>query len=163
MRRFIAVRCVPPIWPDILRPLMTREGSVPGPIEPGLRRIFLLPCEALEPPKFQRFTVPCAADDFALYRSLRAVNPSPYMFFLDTGQARVLGSSPEMLVRVRDGVVTTCPIAGTRRRGHSESEDAAMEAELPKPEPMGSCDSTRIAKKLEQEAVTRERFRRLLS
>ena len=57
----------------------------------------------------------CSASE--IYRMLRLTNPSPYMFFLDTGQARILGSSPEMLVSVRDRVVTTCPIAGTRRRG----------------------------------------------
>ncbi len=65
-----------------------------------------------------------------VYRMLRLTNPSPYMFLFDTGQARVLGSSPEMLVRVRDGVVTTCPIAGTRRRGYDPEEDAALEREL---------------------------------
>jgi anthranilate synthase component I len=65
-----------------------------------------------------------------VYRMLRLTNPSPYMFLLDTGTARVLGASPEMLVRVRDGTVTTCPIAGTRRRGRDAAEDAALEAEL---------------------------------
>ena len=66
----------------------------------------------------------------AVYRMLRLTNPSPYMFLVDTGQARVLGSSPELLVRVRDGVVSTCPIAGTRRRGAGAAEDAALAAEL---------------------------------
>ncbi len=65
-----------------------------------------------------------------IYRMLRLTNPSPYMFFLDTGQARVFGSSPEMLVRLREGVVTTCPIAGTRPRGADPDEDARFEAEL---------------------------------
>ena len=64
------------------------------------------------------------------YRMLRLTNPSPYMFFLDTGQARIFGSSPEMLVRVRDGVVSTCPIAGTRPRGDDGAADARMAAEL---------------------------------
>ncbi len=70
----------------------------------------------------------CSAD--AVYRMLRLTNPSPYLFLLDTGQARVLGSSPEMLVRVRDGVVSTCPIAGTRPRGRDPASDRALEAEL---------------------------------
>jgi anthranilate synthase component 1 len=65
-----------------------------------------------------------------IYRMLRLTNPSPYMFLLDTGQARILGASPEMLVRVRDRVVATCPIAGTRRRGQSPEEDLQLEAEL---------------------------------
>ncbi|MCP4657883.1 MAG: anthranilate synthase component I [bacterium] len=65
-----------------------------------------------------------------IYRMLRLTNPSPYMFLFDTGQARILGSSPEMLVRVRNGLVTNCPIAGTRRRGRSAAEDQALEREL---------------------------------
>ncbi len=65
-----------------------------------------------------------------VYRMLRLTNPSPYMFLFDTGQARVLGSSPEMLVRLRGDVVATCPIAGTRRRGTDPAEDAALAAEL---------------------------------
>lgn len=65
-----------------------------------------------------------------IYRMLRLTNPSPYMFLFDTGGVRVLGSSPEMLVRVRDGLVTTCPIAGTRRRGLTTAEDAELEMEL---------------------------------
>jgi anthranilate synthase component 1 len=65
-----------------------------------------------------------------IYRMLRLTNPSPYMFLIDTGQARVLGASPEMLVRVREGTVTTCPIAGTRPRGADPEDDARLEAEL---------------------------------
>ena len=70
----------------------------------------------------------CTAAD--IYRMLRITNPSPYMFLLDTGQARILGASPETLVRIRDRVVMTCPIAGTRRRGDSSEEDLQLEAEL---------------------------------
>jgi anthranilate synthase component 1 len=65
-----------------------------------------------------------------IYRMLRLKNPSPYMFLLDTGQARILGASPETLVRVRDRTVTTCPIAGTRPRGAGPAEDDRLEAEL---------------------------------
>ena len=65
-----------------------------------------------------------------IYRMLRLTNPSPYMFLFDTGQARILGASPEMLVRVRDRVVATCPIAGTRRRGQDPEEDRRLEEEL---------------------------------
>ncbi|MCU0303008.1 MAG: anthranilate synthase component I family protein [Thermoanaerobaculales bacterium] len=65
-----------------------------------------------------------------IYRMLRVTNPSPYMFLLDTGSARVLGSSPEMLVRVEGRRVSTCPIAGTRRRGVDREDDRELEAEL---------------------------------
>ena len=65
-----------------------------------------------------------------IYRMLRVTNPSPYMFLFDTGNARILGSSPEMLVRVQGRVVSTCPIAGTRRRGADRDEDLSLEAEL---------------------------------
>lgn len=70
----------------------------------------------------------CTASE--VYRMLRLTNPSPYMFMLDTGQARVFGASPEMLVRVRDGVVGSCPIAGTRPRGEDAARDLELEAEL---------------------------------
>jgi len=65
-----------------------------------------------------------------IYRMLRLTNPSPYMFLFDTGQARILGSSPEMLVRVSGDTVATCPIAGTRRRGLDREEDLRLEEEL---------------------------------
>jgi anthranilate synthase component 1 len=65
-----------------------------------------------------------------IYRMLRVTNPSPYMFLFDTGSARILGSSPEMLVRVEGRTVSTCPIAGTRRRGADREEDLRLESEL---------------------------------
>ncbi len=71
-----------------------------------------------------------AADPFAVYRALRAVNPSPYMFFLKMGEDVVLGSSPEMLVKVTGREVEYRPIAGTRPRGADEAEDQALEREL---------------------------------
>jgi len=70
----------------------------------------------------------CRAEE--IYRMLRLTNPSPYMFFLDTGHARIFGSSPEMLVQTRGNTVRTCPIAGTRPRGADEVEDLKLEAEL---------------------------------
>ncbi|MGA2286260.1 MAG: anthranilate synthase component I [Dehalococcoidia bacterium] len=78
----------------------------------------------------QRLTVPTAAPPFEVYRALRAINPSPYMYYLRLGEAHVIGASPEMLVRVENGVVATHPIAGTRPRGRDAAEDAALEAEL---------------------------------
>jgi anthranilate synthase component 1 len=65
-----------------------------------------------------------------VYRALRALNPSPYMYFLDLDGTQVIGSSPEILVRVQDGTVTVRPIAGTRPRGATHEEDLALEAEL---------------------------------
>ena len=65
----------------------------------------------------QRLSRPTTAAPFSIYRALRTVNPSPYMYYLDLGDCHVVGASPEMLVRVEDGVVSTHPIAGTRRRG----------------------------------------------
>ena len=79
-----------------------------------------------------------AASPFSIYRALRVVNPSPYMYYLSLGDAQIIGASPEMLVRVEDGLVSTNPIAGTRPRGRDQNEDEALEAEL-------SADSKEIA------------------
>jgi len=78
----------------------------------------------------QRFSLPTAAHPFEVYRALRAINPSPYMYYLSLGDAQIVGASPEMLVRVEDGIATTHPIAGTRPRGADSKEDDALEAEL---------------------------------
>ncbi len=78
----------------------------------------------------QRFSVPFGLPPFALYRSLRRLNPSPFLFHLQFGDFAVVGSSPEILVRVRDGTVTIRPLAGTRRRGATWEEDQALEREL---------------------------------
>ena len=74
----------------------------------------------------QAFTLP----PFALYRSLRRTNPSPFMFFFNFGGFQVIGACPEILVRLRDGEVTIRPIAGTRKRGATPEEDRALEADL---------------------------------
>lgn len=73
----------------------------------------------------QRFEMPFSLPPFALYRALRRVNPSPFLYYLNFGAAAVIGSSPEILVRVRDGRVTIRPIAGTRPRGATPAEDRA--------------------------------------
>jgi len=78
----------------------------------------------------RRLSCETAASPLSVYRALRAINPSPYMFLLDTGDAHVVGSSPEMLVKVSDGVVENRPIAGTRPRGDTPESDLALEAEL---------------------------------
>lgn len=78
----------------------------------------------------QRLSVPFRARPIDVYRALRALNPSPYMYFIDLGGAQIVGSSPEILVRLQDCRVVLRPIAGTRRRGATREEDAALEAEL---------------------------------
>ena len=78
----------------------------------------------------QRFTAPFTLPPIALYRALRRVNPSPFLYFLDLPGFAVVGSSPEILVRVRDGEVTVRPIAGTRPRGATPAEDKAAELSL---------------------------------
>jgi anthranilate synthase component I len=78
----------------------------------------------------QRFEAPFALPPFALYRALRRVNPAPFLYYLDYGGFAVAGSSPEILVRLRDGIVTVRPIAGTRPRGATPHEDKALEEEL---------------------------------
>jgi anthranilate synthase component 1 len=78
----------------------------------------------------QRMSVPFAARPLDVYRALRALNPSPYMYFIDLGDTQIVGSSPEVLVRVQNRRVTLRPIAGTRHRGESAEEDRELEAEL---------------------------------
>ncbi|MGZ6022528.1 MAG: anthranilate synthase component I [Rhizomicrobium sp.] len=78
----------------------------------------------------QRFEAPFTLPPFSLYRALRRVNPAPFLFFLDYGDFAVAGSSPEILVRARAGVVTIRPLAGTRPRGETPKEDKALEEEL---------------------------------
>jgi len=78
----------------------------------------------------QRLSIPFSARPLDLYRALRGLNPSPYMYFMDLDDFQIVGSSPEILVRLEDNEVTVRPIAGTRRRGHTEAEDLALEEEL---------------------------------
>ncbi len=77
-----------------------------------------------------RLSAPFRLDPFALYRSLRRTNPSPFLFFLNFSNFQLVGSSPEILVRLRDNKITIRPIAGTRRRGATPAEDMALEQEL---------------------------------
>jgi anthranilate synthase component 1 len=78
----------------------------------------------------QRLARRTNANPFAIYRALRSINPSPYMYYLHLGDFHIVGASPELLVRVEDGIVSTHPIAGTRRRGSDVVEDQALEEEL---------------------------------
>jgi anthranilate synthase component 1 len=78
----------------------------------------------------QRFQRPTTAHPFDVYRALRTINPSPYMYYLDLGDVQIVGTSPEMLVRVDEGKIDYHPIAGTRPRGATPEDDLALEAEL---------------------------------
>jgi anthranilate synthase component 1 len=78
----------------------------------------------------QRMRIPFDGNPVDVYRALRTLNPSPYMYCLNLGDFHVVGSSPEILARLEDGEVTVRPIAGTRKRGHTEEEDKAFEEEL---------------------------------
>ncbi len=138
---------------DELRELKARlAGSVPppdptrpapqvGPIESNTTRQdfeqavervreYVFAGDAFQVVPSQRFGARINLDPFAVYRGLRTVNPSPYMFFLDFGDVALVGSSPEMLVKVVDGTVETRPIAGTRPRGETLEDDQRLADEL---------------------------------
>jgi anthranilate synthase component 1 len=91
---------------------------------------YILDGDAFQIVLSQRAEIEADVDHAALYRTLKAINPSPYMYLLEFGDAAVVGSSPEILVKVEDGKVIVRPIAGTRPRGRSEEEDLELEAEM---------------------------------
>jgi anthranilate synthase component 1 len=105
----------------------TQEG-----FEAAVDRIkkYILEGDAMQVVLSQRMSIPYQAPPLDLYRALRSLNPSPYMFYLDLGDFHVVGSSPEILVRLEDEMVTLRPIAGTRPRGKDEEDDLRLEAEL---------------------------------
>jgi anthranilate synthase component 1 len=117
-----------PVSPPAPRSTVPRDAY-----EAGVRRIqeYILAGDAFQVVYSQRFEVPRGdVDPFDVYRALRVINPSPYMFHLEFPEAVVTGASPEVLVRLDGGEVEVRPIAGTRRRGANAEEDAALEAEL---------------------------------
>jgi anthranilate synthase component 1 len=105
----------------------TRQGY-----EAGVARIqeYIRAGDAFQVVLSQRLTVPLRVPPFDLYRALRALNPSPYLFFLELDGFQLVGSSPEVMVRLEGGTVTVRPIAGTRRRGRDAAEDALLAADL---------------------------------
>jgi anthranilate synthase component I len=130
-------RPAPPLRP--LDPALAAEAVAPNAtvtreaFEAGVRRIqeYILAGDAFQVVYSQRFQVPRGdVDPFDVYRALRVINPSPYMYHLEFPDAVVTGASPEVLVRLDGGEIEVRPIAGTRRRGHTAEEDAALEAEL---------------------------------
>lgn len=105
----------------------TQEG-----FEAAVQRIkhYIVEGDCMQAVPSQRMSIPFTAPPLDLYRALRTVNPSPYMYFLNLGDFHIVGSSPEILARLEDGEVTVRPIAGTRWRGATEAEDKALEEEL---------------------------------
>ncbi|MHA7816769.1 MAG: anthranilate synthase component I [Pseudohaliea sp.] len=93
-------------------------------------REYVLAGDVMQVVPARRISVPFAAPPLNLYRALRNLNPSPYLYFLDLEDFQIVGSSPEILARLEDGMVTVRPIAGTRHRGRDDAEDAALAEEL---------------------------------
>ena len=129
LERPLPLRPPPVALPPLPEPQsnMTREAFL-GIVD--RMKEYIAAGDAFQVVPSQRFSVPFALPPFALYRALRRINPAPFLFFLDFGGFAVVGSSPEILVRLRDGMVTLRPLAGTRRRGLTREEDERLEAEL---------------------------------
>ena len=96
----------------------------------GKIKQYIVDGDAMQVVLSQRLSIPFEAEPINLYRALRCLNPSPYMYFLDLDDFQIVGSSPEILVRLEDDIVTVRPIAGTRPRGKTEQEDNALEEDL---------------------------------
>ncbi|MDT3686701.1 MAG: anthranilate synthase component I [Pseudorhodoplanes sp.] len=109
-----------------------QSNTTPAEYESMVRKAkdYILAGDIFQVVLSQRFESPYTLPPFSLYRALRRVNPAPFLYFLDYGSFAIAGSSPEILVRAREGRVTIRPIAGTRQRGATPHEDKALEAEL---------------------------------
>jgi len=105
----------------------TQEG-----FENAVRRVkdYIVEGDTMQVVLSQRLSIPYSAEPLDLYRALRCLNPSPYMFNMNLGDFHIVGSSPEILVRLEDGIITVRPIAGTRKRGKTREEDEALEKDL---------------------------------
>ncbi len=121
---------------DADTPTLNDSGFVSGLTEAGYKaavariRDYTQAGDIMQVVPSQRLSAPFAAEPMSLYRALRSLNPSPYMFFFNFGDHHVVGASPEILVRAMDGEVTVRPIAGTRKRGIDAAEDEALAADL---------------------------------
>ena len=128
-------------------PLVRKIGGTPSSGEPGQKytsniskkeyeamveraKEYIYAGDVIQVVLSQRLARPTRASPFNIYRSLRTVNPSPYMYFLELGDFQIIGASPELLVQLEDGMVSTHPIAGTRPRSQDAVEDVALEKEL---------------------------------
>jgi anthranilate synthase component 1 len=129
MARPLPLAAPPVALPPLPEPAsnFTREQFV-GAVERA--KEYIRAGDAFQIVPSQRFSVPFALPPFSLYRALRRISPAPFLFFLDFGGFAVVGSSPEILVRLRHGIVTIRPLAGTRRRGATHAEDQLLAEEL---------------------------------
>ena len=103
-----------------------------GPFKQAVEKIreYIRAGDVMQVVLAQRMSIPFNADPITLYRALRSLNPSPYMYFMDLRDFQIVSSSPEILARLEDGQIINRPLAGTRRRGHTPEEDKALEEEL---------------------------------
>jgi len=129
----------PPLEPVSLSPCDTsaveaiaQHATDQATFEGWVERIkeYILAGDVMQVVPSQRMTLPFKSAPLTLYRALRHLNPSPYLYFIDLGHTQIVGSSPEILVRLEAGEVTVRPIAGTRKRGRDAEEDAALEQDL---------------------------------
>jgi anthranilate synthase component 1 len=120
----------PPLGDDELPPVRRRTSPEQYARAVAVAKEHILAGDAFQVVLAQRFDLDLEAEPFDMYRALRQVNPSPYMYFLHHEELDVIGSSPEPMVQLLDGRVISRPIAGTRRRGRTEEEDRRMAAEL---------------------------------
>lgn len=131
-------QCLRQPWtqPETVKRCVTESDFVSGFTEEAFKRAvdrikdYIIDGDCMQVVLSQRLSIAYHAPPLDLYRALRSLNPSPYMFYLNMGDFHIVGSSPEILTRFEHGEVTVRPIAGTRRRGRTEEEDQAMEAEL---------------------------------
>lgn len=126
----------PSYTPSAVTKKVNEEDFISGFTEQGFKdavakaREYIVDGDVMQVVLSQRMSIPFSAKPLDLYRALRSLNPSPYMYYLDLDDHHVVGSSPEILVRLEDDEVTVRPIAGTRSRGKDEAEDIALEKEL---------------------------------
>ncbi len=108
------------------------SGFTREKFEDAVKRIkhYIVEGDVMQTVLSQRLSIPFTAPPLNLYRALRCLNPSPYLYYLDLDDFHIVGSSPEILVRLEDGLVTVRPIAGTRPRGQNEEEDQTLERDL---------------------------------
>ena len=140
-----AIRKIEAIISSLRRPLGARLTPMGLPPQTGLRsnmeekefqesveaaKEYIRAGDSIQIVLSHRLETPTSADPFDVYRSLRVINPSPYMYYLRMGNLQIVGSSPEVLVRVEDGLIDLRPIAGTRPRGLDESQDMVLAEEL---------------------------------
>ena len=125
-----------PDQPTSKRRIVNESHFISGFTEEGFKqavertKAYILDGDCMQTVLSQRLSIPFNAAPLDLYRALRGLNPSPYMYFYNMGDFHIVGSSPEILTRLEDGEVTVRPIAGTRRRGETPEQDRALEAEL---------------------------------